>query len=74
MSLQQRIAKKLEAKGKGGAITNQVHSLSATYSREKIAAFKAKMLAKKRGTIKSGDDIAGVVRKGEEEGGEGEKL
>ena len=57
--LQQRIAKKLEAKGKGGAITDQVHSLSDTISREKIAAFKAKRLAKKRATIKPGDDLAG---------------
>ena len=57
--LQQRLAKKLEAKGKGGAITDQVHSLSDAISREKIAAFKAKRLAKKRATIKPGDDLAG---------------
>ena len=56
---QQRIAKKLEAKARGGAITDQVHSLSDAISREKIAAFKAKMLAKKRATIKTGDDITG---------------
>ncbi|CAI8022875.1 Parafibromin [Geodia barretti] len=55
----QRLAKKLEAKGKGGAITDQVHSLSDAISREKIAAFKAKRLAKKRATIKPGDDLAG---------------
>ena len=45
--------------GKGGAITDQVHSLSDAISREKIAAFKAKRLAKKRATIKPGDDLAG---------------
>ena len=42
-----------------GAITDQVHSLSDAISREKIAAFKAKRLAKKRATIKPGDDLAG---------------
>ena len=36
-----------------------MHSLSDAISREKIAAFKAKRLAKKRATIKPGDDLAG---------------
>lgn len=51
----QRLAKKLDANKKGGAITDQIRSLSDTMSVEKIAAIKAKRLAKKRATIRDDD-------------------
>lgn len=54
---------KLEARKEGGAITDQIRSLSEAMSVEKIAAIKAKRLAKKRATIKTDNDMgAGVVR------------
>lgn len=53
---------KLEARKEGGAITDQIRSLSEAMSVEKIAAIKAKRLAKKRATIKTDNDMgAGVV-------------
>ncbi|XP_003385105.2 PREDICTED: parafibromin-like [Amphimedon queenslandica] len=52
----QRLAVKLGANKKGGAITDQIRPLSETMSVEKIAAIKAKRLAKKRATIRD-DDI-----------------
>ena len=52
----QRLAVKLGANKKGGAITDQIRPLSEKMSVEKIAAFKAKRLAKKRATIRD-DDI-----------------
>ncbi|KAL5483780.1 hypothetical protein EMCRGX_G020194 [Ephydatia muelleri] len=55
-----RLAKKLEAKQEGGGVTtDQLRPLSDALSEEKIASIKAKRLAKKRGTIKTDDDIAG---------------
>jgi len=61
--MQQRLVEKLEARKEGGAITDQIRSLSEAMSVEKIAAIKAKRLAKKRATIKTDDNIgAGVVR------------
>ena len=59
--LQQRLVVKLEARKEGGAITDQIRSLSDTMSVEKIAAIKAKRLAKKRQTIKTDDDIDRVA-------------
>jgi len=60
--MQQRLVEKLEARKEGGAITDQIRSLSEAMSVEKIAAIKAKRLAKKRATIKTDDNIgAGVV-------------
>ena len=65
--LQLRLAKKLEAKQEGGGVTtDQLRPLSDALSEEKIASIKAKRLAKKRGTIKTDDDIAGgMVNHGE---------
>ena len=63
LCLQQRLVEKLEARKEGGAITDQIRSLSEAMSVEKIAAIKAKRLAKKRATIKTDNDMgAGVVR------------
>ena len=62
MCVQERLVRKLEATKEGGAITDQIHSLSEAMSVEKIAAIKAKRLAKKRATIKTDDDMgAGTV-------------
>lgn len=52
----QRLAAKLSAPKEGGAITDQIRSLSEAMSVEKIAAIKAKRLAKKRQTIKMDND------------------
>lgn len=60
----QRLVVKLEARKEGGAITDQIRSLSDTMSVEKIAAIKAKRLAKKRQTIKTDDDIDRVADHG----------
>ena len=51
---------KLGANKKGGAITDQIRPLSETMSVEKIAAIKAKRLAKKRATIRD-DDIDDAI-------------
>ena len=53
----------MERKDKGGgAITDQIRSgLGDTLSIEQIAAIKAKRLAKKRGTIKTDEDITGAT-------------
>ena len=59
---QQRIKEKLEARSRGGAITDQIRSLSEAMSIEQIAAIKAKRLAKKRATIKTDDDLTGGDR------------
>ena len=56
LSQKKRLAAKLGAKKDGGTITDQIHSLSDAMSKEKIAAIKAKRLAKKRATIKTDDD------------------
>ena len=55
---QKRLAKKFNKREE--AITDQIYSISDALSVEKIAAIKAKILAKKRGTIKADDDLAAV--------------
>lgn len=57
---------KLEARKEAGAITDQIRGLEGM-SIEKIAAIRAKRLAKKRATIKTDDDLAaGAVSGGAE--------
>ncbi|XP_064395224.1 parafibromin-like [Halichondria panicea] len=58
----QRLKEKLEGRGRGGALTDQLRSLSEAMSIEQIAAIKAKRLAKKRATIKTDDDMTGGDR------------
>ncbi len=52
----------MEGRGRGGALTDQLRSLSEAMSIEQIAAIKAKRLAKKRATIKTDDDMTGGDR------------
>jgi len=53
---------RLEGHKEGTVTTEQIRSLSDAMSVEKIAAIKAKRLAKKRTTIKVDDDLeAGVL-------------
>uniref|UniRef100_A0A3B3THI6 Parafibromin n=1 Tax=Paramormyrops kingsleyae TaxID=1676925 RepID=A0A3B3THI6_9TELE len=56
----ERLAARLEGHKEGIVQTDQIRSLSDTMSVEKIAAIKAKIMAKKRSTIKTDfdDDIA----------------
>ncbi len=56
MLIQQHLLQKLGDK-KVGAITDKIQPIGSTLSVEKIAAIKAKRLAKKRQTIKTDDDI-----------------
>lgn len=53
----QQLAARLDAPKEASVTTEQIRSLSEAMSVEKIAAIKAKRLAKKRLTIKGDDDI-----------------
>ncbi|CAB3992315.1 parafibromin isoform X2, partial [Paramuricea clavata] len=60
----ERLEARLEGHKEGTVTTEQIRSLSDTMSAEKIAAIKAKRLAKKRTTIKVDDELdAGVLER-----------
>eukprot|EP00118_Oscarella_pearsei_P004668 m.20336 g.20336 ORF g.20336 m.20336 type:complete len:554 (+) comp27998_c0_seq1:46-1707(+) len=52
----ERLAAKLDAPKQDELLTDKLRSLSEALPREKIAAIKAMRLAKKRATVKAGDD------------------
>ncbi|XP_044728391.1 parafibromin [Chrysoperla carnea] len=55
--VREQLAARLDAPKEVSVTVDNIKSLSETMSREKIAAIKAKRLAKKRTTIKGNDDI-----------------